>query len=225
MKKFIAITVFTTLILIKATAQTPTFGIDAGVTLSSIIVKVDNDKTNSKSKIGFTAGIVSDIPLGKSISFRPALHFTQMGGVEKESEESVTVKEKITLNYIELPLNFVYKAEAPTSTFFAGLGPSLSYGISGKDKLEISGEDSEDTDINFGNSDDDDLKPFNVGGNVIAGFEFAGGLFIAANYNLGLSNLFIDGDSNNSFRTSYAGLRIGYLFGGKKITATATQQQ
>ena len=217
MKKFITIAVCAMLIFIEVHAQSPTFGVNAGFTLSSYTLKVEGEKSTSKSKVGFTGGVVAGLPLGGGVSFRPALNFTQMGGVLKESGYKSTT----TMNFIELPLNFVYKVVAPASSFFAGLGPSLAYGISGKYKDEFDG-DVEEGDINFGSGDDDDLKPFNVGGNVIVGFEFAGGLFIAANYNLGLSNLFIDGDKDNSFKTGYAGLRVGFMFGGKKMAGSTT---
>lgn len=79
-------------------------------------------------------------------------------------------------------------------------------------------------DIKFG-SGDDEFKPFNVGGNVIVGLQFAGGLFIAANYNMGFTNISNVDNSDNSFKTRYAGLRVGFMFGGKKITTTTTTTQ
>ncbi len=220
MKKLMTIAVFATLFIIKANAQTTNFGINAGVTLSSAAGKSDGETDNSKSKTGFTAGVVADLPLGGSISFRPALQFTQMGGMDKEADFKYT----LTMNYLELPLNMVYKAGVPGAAFFVGLGPSLAYGLGGKAKYEFGGE-SDKADIHFGSSDDDDFKAFNIGGNVIAGIELAGSVFVALNYNMGFSNLFNDGDSDNSFKTRYAGLRVGFMFGGNKSTSSTTTPQ
>lgn len=108
--------------IIKVNAQSSTFGVNAGVTLSYYAAKSEGEKDNSKSNIGLTAGVVADLPLSESVSFRPALNFTQMGGNENGFGDINT----LTMNYIELPLNFVYKARSSASTFFAGLGPSLA---------------------------------------------------------------------------------------------------
>ena len=122
-----------------------------------------------------------------------------------------------TLNYVELPLNFIYNAPAGNGKFFAGLGPVVNYGISGKGKMKMTGESDVSEDINFGNDEDqDDYKPFEFAGNVLAGYEFSNGLFVAASYNAGLSNIAIGGDSDNSLKNRYFGLRIGFKFGGAK---------
>jgi len=65
--------------------------------------------------------------------------------------------------------------------------------------------------IKFGNSEDDDYKPIDLGGNVVAGYEFASNVFFALNYNLGLNNLVDNGDDNSVAKTRYICFRIGYF--------------
>ena len=65
--------------------------------------------------------------------------------------------------------------------------------------------------IKFGNSEDDDYKPIDLGGNVVAGYEFASNVFFALNYNLGLNDLVDNGDDNSVAKTRYIGFRIGYF--------------
>lgn len=199
-------------------AQKPhsSFGINAGVTFASYKVKDESVSITAKSKIGFTAGVTASMPLGQNFSFRPSLNYTQKGG--KYSESGFT--DKTTFNYLELPLNFVYNTSSDNGKFFIGAGPSLSLGLSGKDKYEEAGV-SEESDIKFGNGDDDDLKALDAGINFLAGYEFAGGFFIAANYYAGLSNLAIStaGD-NGKMHNRYFGARVGVMFGGNKKTET-----
>jgi hypothetical protein len=113
-------------------------------------------------------------------------------------------------------LNFLYCSQAGNGKFFAGLGPGVSFGIGGKykDKTTTGGQTiEEEGDIKFGNNaTDDDYKGLDFGGNIIAGYEFGPGIFVALNYYLGLSNLVIDGDSDNSAKNQYFGIRLGYFF-------------
>ncbi len=202
------------LITINSFAQKEkaSFGINAGATLASYKIKEDNVSITSETNVGFTAGITSTMPLGKNFSFMPALNFTQKGG--KITEEGFTAKS--TFNYLELPLNFVYNTKSVKGKFFIGAGPSLSFGLSGKDKW-VGGGESEETDIKFGSGEDDDLKAFEAGINFLTGYQFAGGFLIAANYNAGLSNIAIaEAGDNGKMHNRYFGLRLGFMFGGSK---------
>ena len=42
-------------------------------------------------------------------------------------------------------------------------------------------------------------------------------VFISFDYKSGIKNLVINGDSNNSFKNKYFGLRLGYTQGKKKL--------
>jgi len=151
----------------------------------------------------------SSIGLGQHFSFQPALNYIQKGGVLKE--EGIT--DKTTLNYLELPLNFVYNTHSLKGKFFIGAGPSLSIGLSGKDKWD-DGSNIEPTDIKFGSGEDDDFKPFEAGINFLTGYQCKSGFLIAANYNLGLSNI-ANSDEGPKYHNRYFGIRIGYMFGSK----------
>jgi hypothetical protein len=176
------------------------FGIQAGPAFSSMTMKADGLKL-SYNKTGFTAGVLAELPISESgIHFRPALNFVQKGG-ELEGAS-------INLNYLELPLDFVYKLEAGPGKLFLGAGPSFAFGLSGKSK---SGGDSED--IEFG-SGEEEIKPLDLGGNFLAGYELSNGLFLSFNYNLGFSN--ISNSEEGKINNNYFGIRLGYLFGGNK---------
>jgi hypothetical protein len=216
MKKTILGFTFLSLISAVAFSQNIKFGIQAGSVLASQKAKSSGVNISSDSKVSFTAGLLAEIPVAEAISFQPSLNFTQKGSKYSTSQFGSTMETIQTLNYVELPLNVLYNGKAGNGKFFGGLGPVLSYGISGKYKMKASGEE-ESEDINFGtDKDEDDYKPFEFGANALAGYEFSNGLFVAASYNAGLSNILVDDSENSSVKNSYFGLRVGFKFGGAK---------
>jgi hypothetical protein len=177
--------------------------------------KYQGDSEKSDSKAGVTVGVLADVPVAESICFRPGLNWTQKGAKFKESGTGYSSEIKQTLNYVELLLNVLYCSQAGNGKFFAGLGPALGFGIGGKykDKTTAAGQTDEDSgDIKFGNNENEDhYKAFEFAGNATAGYELPNGFFIALSYYLGLSNLVINGDSDNSVKNRYFAIRIGYF--------------
>jgi len=192
--------------LISLNAQNIRFGVTAGTSIASQKFKSSGITISGDSKVGFTAGVLADMGLSENFVFQPGLNFTQKGS--KISSDGMTATQ--TLNYIELPLNFLFKTAAGSGSFFGGIGPVLGYGISGK--AESGGESQ---DIHFGNGDNDDYKPFEFSGNIIAGYEFSNGFLISANYNHGFSNILNGAGSDASAKNNYFGIRLGYKFGGQ----------
>jgi hypothetical protein len=204
---------FTLIFSFTIHAQKARIGFSAGATLAQAKTEVDNQKDKSDLHLGFTLGVVTDISLGKQFSFQPALNFVQKGGKENQTINGVNYKSTITLNDLELPLNLIYRSKGEKGHFIAGIGPSLAYALSGKVKISSGGQ-TESAKLKIGNGTEDDLKPFELAGNVLAGYESNKGLFVTLNYNIGLSN--ISTDASSTWKNSYFGLRIGYYIGRRK---------
>lgn len=220
MKKFFCSLTILFAIVNFSVAQSAAIGITAGATFASYKATIESVSVTSKTHVGFTAGLTLSAPIGKSFSFRPELNFVQKGGDYKEEGYS----EKTTLNYIELPLNIVYNARTSKGMFFIGAGPSLNMGLSGKDKWSDESESGKD-DIKFGSSDNDDLKTFELGANILAGYQFASGFFVAANYSAALNNIEPeDPGFDSKYHNRYFGVRIGYIFSGKSKTKTKSSE-
>jgi hypothetical protein len=201
---FMLVTFISTIVLAQAK-----IGVQAGAAIASVKDKYEGGSETSDGKVGLTAGVVAEVPIADQIAFQPALGYIQKGGKQNFNGGD----SKLLLNYIELLLNVLYKAPAGNGRFFAGLGPSLAFGMSGKYK-----EDGEpDEDIEFGNNEDTDhLKPLEIGGNILAGYEFANGLFVAINYNMGLNNIAVGGGSDYKTKLRYFAIRIGYFLSQMK---------
>lgn len=210
MKQKMVLLLMVIVIATSSFAQKTSIGFSAGATVASMHVKVSDISTTTKSKVGMTAGIYAITPVGKSLVFLPAINFVQKGAVPKGLQPDE--KEKITLNYIEVPLNFAFR----TRGFMIGAGPSVAFGISGHDKYSSSTQPEEKTSIKWGNSDEDDLKRMDVGANFLTGYQFSNGLMVAANYNLGLSNLAPGTSSSDAKATNnYFGFKLAYSLRNK----------
>ncbi len=190
-------------------------------------------------KAGFLAGVLAEIPLGEKLAFRPELNFIQKGSTTGISNAifGIDPQQKITLNYIELPLNVVYKLNVGSGNFFFGLGPALAFGISGKVKLsdptdptdpglnrtaKVKFDGKKSDDIPSSAKDNDaHLKRFDIGANILAGYKLQNGLFFKLGYNYGILN--IDPNKDNKLaadQTTYKNrgfnVCIGFMIGGAK---------
>ncbi len=191
------------------TAQTK-IGLTGGATFGNVTAKLQGISVSPKMRMGFTAGLFIDCPLSSGFSFQPALNFVQKG--YKINDETMT--DKVSYGYLEVPLNFVYDNKG----FFIGAGPSMSSGLSGKEKFvdKQNPSGSGETKIKFG-SGNDEIKRFEFGANVLTGYKFKEGFMVSANYNLGLNNI-QNGNSTEvgTIKNRYFAVKIGYIFSGTK---------
>lgn len=202
-KLFFLIATFTTACTY---AQQTQFGFTGGATLSNYKAKQDGNDESGNTKPGFTLGVLVNLQAGKNFIIQPAVNWVQKGTKDEQTTSGTTEKVSLTTNHIEVPVNCIYSSNG----FFIGAGPSFSFGVSGKWKYS-DGTNKADEHVKYGNSDNDDLKAFDLGINALSGYQFKSGFFIAVNYNIGLSNLVAGDVPNSSLKSSYTGIRLGYL--------------
>lgn len=192
-----------------AISQKTSFGIEAGTSLANIHVKYSGGSIDAKEKIGITAGVTADVPLAHNFSFRPALNFVQKG--YKYSDIDYT--DKLTLNYIEISMNVLFKPKMSGLQFFVGAGPSVAFALSGKEKENDYGTITTYK-VEFGNNEDeDDMKGVDFGANLITGIQLRNGFLVSINYDLGINNLLPGNPDEGSLKSKYWGFKIGYMFG------------
>jgi len=180
------------------------FAVLGGVNLQNLNGKdVNGNKLENDMLIGFHAGVNLQLPVAPEFYFQPGLMFTTKGA--KISTTSYK------LSYIELPLNFVYKALVGNGYFMLGFGPYVAYGIGGTDiEFKTTVESGDSDAIKY-------FKPFDTGANLFFGYELPAGLFIQLNTQLGLLNINpednrITGDNKSSVKNTGYGLSLGYRF-------------
>lgn len=195
------------------------FAVLGGLNFQNINGKAYNgDKLNNDMLLGFHGGVNVQIPIAPEFYFQPGIMFSTKGDKNTSAQSTSTTK----LNYIEVPLNLVYKAALGKGFVMLGFGPYLAYGISGSVKT-VSGSLTLDQKITFKSTVEtgDNIlvpyyKPFDAGANIFAGYEMAGGLFLQLDAQMGMLNINPEykgftADKSSAKNTGF-GLSLGYRF-------------
>ncbi|HTD97879.1 MAG TPA: porin family protein [Mucilaginibacter sp.] len=198
--------VLLTLFLITTTAiafaQTVTFGIKGGINMATQTFINQGTSYPNQYKSGFQLGGIADFTF-KNFAIQPGIFFITKG----KKETNLVTTFSSTLNYIEVPVNLLYKLHAaPDLVVYFGGGPFLGYGLGG---TQTDGQ--EKTKITF---DDDHFnvlyKNPDYGLNFIAGAEFGKHILLDAGYSLGLANIAYDSSVMEKNRVITVG--VGYMF-------------
>lgn len=193
------------------------FGAHGGMAISSMKITVEDagqsETERLDSRIGLALGAYYRYQAGAQFAIQPEINLVQRGGKSSVDFLGQQLKTDFRLNYIEIPINFLYTA-TEFEGFYVGGGPSFNVGLGGTLQVDFAGE-SQSENIEFGS--DGDFKGFLLGGNLIAGYQFLNGLNVSGFYTHGFSNIAaqeaIDEDNAN-IKLSNFGIRIGYTFGG-----------
>ncbi|HEX7905558.1 MAG TPA: OmpA family protein [Chitinophagaceae bacterium] len=183
-------------------------------------------KKGYSPRTGAHFGFIADIPFSATskLSFQPGVLLFNKG--RKYADSTTTINgdvyqiRKQFINYIDIPLNLVYKFNVSKKTkFIIGGGPYLSLFYNGKETSETFGansffESEENQDLPVGDAPGK-YKVINYGVNGLAGFEF-GRVFITANYSRGLNDFYQAKDYTGSFKHQLIGGTIG-IFIGKPV--------
>ena len=180
---------------------------ELGLNMSNMSLKAAGATIDSKMKAGLAVGAVVDFGLSDNLYIQPGL-FYLMNGYKDNTGDGV-----FSVNTIQIPINVQYKlGEEGGNRFFFGVGPYLAYNLGASYKV---GGVSTTIDIGTDKSKDG-LKPMDFGLGLNLGYLLSNGFYARAHYQMGLSNLAVNGDSDNSMKTSAIGLTVGYYFGGHK---------
>src|SRR5215204_3444673 len=101
------------------TAGKTTFGIHAGANMYNINGKTATGaELNNDLKTGLAAGLNAEIPVGTGSYIQPGVEFRQKGTEGTDGSS-------LTLNYIDIPVNFIYKPILGTGNLVLGFGPYI----------------------------------------------------------------------------------------------------
>ena len=199
------------------------FGLRAGVNFQNITGKdEDGNKLENDLLTGFNIGINAEIPLAPQFYFQPGLLFTTKGAKSEDLILGQTIKGKINISYVELPLNFLYKPMLGQGRLLMGFGPYVALGVGGKATYEGGGS-SLSEDIEFKKtvklSDPDDVfyvRPMDAGANLLFGYQFANKVSVQLNAQLGLTKINPEYEGASNDRTEAKntgfGVSLGYRF-------------
>jgi hypothetical protein len=195
----------------------PSFGVRAGVNFQNLNGKDGNDdRLENNLLVGFNAGVNAEVPIAQDFFIQPGLLYSVKGAKSDDAFAGQDIKVK--LNYLELPINLLYKPALGEGRLLMGFGPYIAYALNGKVK-----GDNDAVDIEFDNeaspldyADGPVMKRFDAGANLLFGFEMSNNLSAQINAQLGLLNLNpkltgVNEDLGTLKNTGF-GVSLGYRF-------------
>lgn len=204
MNKIITSLIITILCLVKqyTYAQNMSIGVRGGLNLASMSYSYTNFSTSSKGVSGLQLGLFAQQYLNDKWILQPSLNFGKKGVELSVLGLANPITNSVTINYLELPVNFMYQA---SEQLLIGAGPYIAYGLSGTTKISQNGI-SQEKDLVFGSGE---TNRFDAGLNIAASFEFTPNWFLSANYSFGLTN--VSDDANESVHNRVLGISIATL--------------
>ena len=195
------------------------FGLRGGINFQNINGKdADGDDLENEMVLRFNAGVVANIPVAPEFYFQPGLLYTTKGA---KTDEFLNSSAEFTINYLEVPLSFLYKPLLGTGHLLLGFGPYIAYGLSGKTEANVVGFEGE-RDIKFDNEYAGVLpygeyfKRMDYGANLFFGYELENGLSLQLNTQLGLAKINAENttnpDADTSLKNTGFGISLGYTF-------------
>ena len=178
----------------------------------------NGDKLNNNMLMGYHIGVNMQIPVAPEFFFQPGLLYTTKGAKSTNG----SFKETYKLNYLEIPLNFVYKGLLGNGYVLVGFGPYFGYGIGGK-LITDDGSLTVKRDIKFQKVVEPGdpvevayFKSFDAGANIFAGYEMASGIFLQLNTQFGMLKINPDdrrvANDKSSVKNTGFGVSLGYRF-------------
>ena len=146
------------------------FGLKGGLNFATVrYISTDN----SKARVGWNAGLLSEIPIQENLLIRPELLYSSKGfGFSAMGTNSAGA---VKLNYMAVPVLFGYRPTASSALF---LGPEFGYLTKAVSKSSGISTDMTGT-----------FRHFDMGFDIGAAYTISKGFGIEARYNHGFKDL------------------------------------
>ena len=207
MKKLLFISIVVFFIFTSSTAQKIKYGSKIGVNIANITGD-ETDDLNTKTLLH--AGAVAEIMISDEFSFQAELLYSAQGA---KSDYRETLDEvnfhytSVKLEYINVPLLAKFYV---TEGFSLEAGPQVGFLITADREFEKTDNGETET----GEKDIlDEIKGIDFGIDFGLAYKLESGIFLAAHYNLGLSNINdVEGSDDLKNQNRVIQLSAGYFF-------------
>ena len=203
-------------------------GVRAGVNFSNATMDdQQGHKGETESIPGFHIGLTADIPIIGDFYVQPAALYSSKGFKQKGYGFGFTNDFKVSVSYLEVPVNILYKPKLGIGNLILGAGGYLGYGTGGKWKSgssviigDIQIEDHGD--VIFKNDGAEGEfgsylygKPLDYGASFLVGYEVLSKYSIQFNSEIGLENLqpeYSGVKLKGKMKNKGFGISLGYKF-------------
>lgn len=196
--------------------QSQAYSIKAGLNLADVHVPEGNLYSMNT---GFHAGVTLEIPISDLWSFETGALLSMKGFKFDlqvfDSELSITSRPF----YIDVPMLARRYVNIGDMKMFATLGPYMGVGIFGENetKVTVAGQtESEQTDIAWGSTANDDIERFEYGLTAGIGLQIRS-LEFGVSYQMGLTNNATINDENEEFYNRVIQASVAYRFAGSRL--------
>lgn len=196
------------------------FGLEGGAGIRSLRLDPEDTTESVKSGIGFMGGIAGQYNISPLVSLRLGAAYERKGADLEFTSGSTTVKGKINVDYLSLPLTLKVKfGTGKKVNFFGNVGPYVGILLASKTKVDAFGGFAETE------SDDDSTTKkidFGVAGglgvDILVGSNMS--FTIEARDNFGLTDINDSKEANaTEIKTNTAQLILGFSWKfGKTFT-------
>jgi hypothetical protein len=159
------------------------FGIKGGANAANIngSLFTEIEDLDWKNSVGFCAGVFLELNFGRILTIQPEVLYTLKGAKPTFEEGELSGTEKLTFDYIEIPL--LLKLRLPTGSFhpFIFGGPAIGFNLTAKYKDIVDGETYE--------GDIDDFKKLDYSFVLGGGLQLGSSLHLDVRYTMGLQKL------------------------------------
>lgn len=199
------------------------FGIKVGFDMQNF---VGDDIDDAKLKPAYHIGLFTEVPVAPDFYAQTGLFLNSKGARYEEilvfdGVELGAVEKTLRINYVEIPINFLYKPIVGNGIVTFGGGPYVAYAVAGQYEFSDENQTTEG-DIEFTNNvrvEEDDLgayfRPFDAGVGIVFGYEFNNRIGLQLNTQIGLTNILpdVEGQSpDTSVKNIGFGVSLGYRF-------------
>lgn len=191
------------------------FGVRAGGAYSSLTQKVNNTYEKG-SRMGYSVAGLVEVPLHsiyKRLSLRSELALVNQGGSWYSAPDmnGMALLNKCWYYSLQVPVNIAFTFPFFDTRISLSAGPSFDFSLFGKMRSRET-----DTDLLFGDTEEKDLKPFDLGVNLGLAVEY-NNYFFSVNSNVGtLDRRAVKRDGESSVFQNNVTLSLGYYFRPRK---------
>lgn len=199
-----------------ASAQS-SFGVKAGYALSNANFKV-LDFTENANKSTFYVGVLGEYRISR-VGLQAELLYSNFGGViaqpgvAQNGNTLLNSSGQVDINVQALSLPLLAKVYV-TNSLSVGAGVNLSFNVNSEGKItgvttvngQTTAAPSSITDVS------DYIKTLNVMPLINLEYNILAGLFVDTRYNFGVTNLYKDGITNQSYKNGQWQVGLGYKF-------------
>jgi hypothetical protein len=235
MKKGFTIAVLLILLTLGVNAQITNINVAAeiGLNINKINKTAYGYESADMLRAGFHVGGMLNVGIAEHLAFQPGLRYIIKGGSIRHSYTSnrmnIATNDKLTLHYVEVPLNVVYKlCDINSGCFIIGGGPYVAVLLNAQDRArkfistsdgtDMSSQEKYQSSMPIGQTGaEGNLRRMDVGVGGLVGYETLMGLYVKGGLQLGLVELQQNKPDYQFYNRNFnVLLTVGYYLGGNR---------